>query len=155
MCPDDGYVCFQESELLCGVMDKAWLGDGQKNGLFAILLRDHGAYLMSHDDDRPFERPSGAMGRTFPQRLDGDEFYADLRYTPMGDGLTVDFAERLLAEEAELQALRADAVDDEPRHEVLEEGGAAASLGQAEPRRLEVVGRADAEAEGGGLAQVC
>ena len=43
MCPDDGYVCFQESELLCGVMDKAWLGDGQKNGLFAILLRDHGA----------------------------------------------------------------------------------------------------------------
>lgn len=63
------------------------------------LLRDHGAYLMSHDDDRPFERPSGAMGRTFPQRLDGDEFYADLRYTPMGDGLTVDFAERLLAEE--------------------------------------------------------
>ena len=42
MCPDDGYVCFQDSELLCGVMDKAWLGDGQKNGLFAILLRDAG-----------------------------------------------------------------------------------------------------------------
>ena len=43
MCPDDGYVCFQDSELICGVMDKAWLGDGQKNGLFAILLRDNGA----------------------------------------------------------------------------------------------------------------
>ena len=42
MCPDDGYVCFQDSELVCGVLDKAWLGDGQKNGLFAILLRDAG-----------------------------------------------------------------------------------------------------------------
>ena len=40
MCEDDGYVCFQDSELLCGVLDKSWLGDGQKNGLFAILLRD-------------------------------------------------------------------------------------------------------------------
>ena len=35
-------ACFQDSELICGVMDKAWLGDGQKNGLFAILLRDAG-----------------------------------------------------------------------------------------------------------------
>ena len=24
------------------MLDKAWLGDGQKNGLFAILLRDAG-----------------------------------------------------------------------------------------------------------------
>ena len=34
--------CCQDSELVCGVLDKAWLGDGQKNGLFAILLRDAG-----------------------------------------------------------------------------------------------------------------
>ena len=40
MCEDDGYVCIQDSELICGVLDKSWLGDGQKNGLFAILLRD-------------------------------------------------------------------------------------------------------------------
>ena len=37
-----GYFCFQDSDLICGVLDKAWLGDGQKNGLFAILLRDAG-----------------------------------------------------------------------------------------------------------------
>ena len=41
MCPDDGYVCFQDSELISGVMDKAILGGGSKSSLFAALLRDH------------------------------------------------------------------------------------------------------------------
>ena len=43
MCPDDGYVCFQASEHICGVLDKSLLGGGSKSSLFAVLLRDHSA----------------------------------------------------------------------------------------------------------------
>ena len=43
MCPDDGFVCFYQSEHLCGVLDKSILGGGSKASLFAALLRDHSA----------------------------------------------------------------------------------------------------------------
>ena len=32
----------QNSELLCGAMDKSHLGGGSKNNIFYILLRDYG-----------------------------------------------------------------------------------------------------------------
>ncbi|GAM24976.1 hypothetical protein SAMD00019534_081510 [Acytostelium subglobosum LB1] len=40
MCPRDGYVCFRNSELMCGSIDKAIIGGGNKNSLFHILMRD-------------------------------------------------------------------------------------------------------------------
>eukprot|EP00004_Rigifila_ramosa_P019449 TRINITY_DN4940_c0_g1_i2.p1 TRINITY_DN4940_c0_g1~~TRINITY_DN4940_c0_g1_i2.p1 ORF type:complete len:1028 (+),score=226.55 TRINITY_DN4940_c0_g1_i2:430-3084(+) len=43
MCPKDGYVCFQDSEMMTGTLDKRILGAGGKNGLFGVLIRDHGA----------------------------------------------------------------------------------------------------------------
>ena len=43
MCPDDGYVCIYQSELISGVLDKSLLGGGSKSSLFATLLRDHSA----------------------------------------------------------------------------------------------------------------
>ena len=43
MCPDDGYVCFRDSEHISGVLDKSILGGGSKSSLFAALLRDHSA----------------------------------------------------------------------------------------------------------------
>jgi DNA-directed RNA polymerase III subunit RPC1 len=43
-CPKDGWVCIQNSELICGVIDKAMVGDGNKNSVFAVLMRDFGPY---------------------------------------------------------------------------------------------------------------
>lgn len=40
--PQDGYVCFRNSELLSGNLCKKTLG-GQKGGLYYVLLRDHGS----------------------------------------------------------------------------------------------------------------
>ncbi len=36
MCPKDGYVCFHNSQLLCGRLGKATLGGGNKAGLFQV-----------------------------------------------------------------------------------------------------------------------
>ena len=39
---DDNYLCVRNSEVMCGVMDKNILGDGKKDSVFYILLRDYG-----------------------------------------------------------------------------------------------------------------
>lgn len=44
MCWKDGYVCFRNSELMCGNLAKKTLGDGSKQGLFYVLIRDHGSH---------------------------------------------------------------------------------------------------------------
>nr|CCA19646.1 DNAdirected RNA polymerase III largest subunit puta [Albugo laibachii Nc14]CCA23078.1 RNA polymerase III putative [Albugo laibachii Nc14] len=44
MCYKDGYVCFRNSELMCGNLCKKTLGDGSKQGLFYVLIRDHGSH---------------------------------------------------------------------------------------------------------------
>jgi DNA-directed RNA polymerase III subunit RPC1 len=43
MDPDDGYVCFRNSELLSGNLCKRTLGDGGRNNIFYALARDYGA----------------------------------------------------------------------------------------------------------------
>ncbi|EFC49521.1 predicted protein [Naegleria gruberi] len=42
MCPNDGYVCFRNSYLICGNLDKKILGDGSKSSLFYVLIRTVG-----------------------------------------------------------------------------------------------------------------
>ena len=42
MAPNDGYLVIQNSEIMCGVMDKNTVGDGKKNSLFGVILRDYG-----------------------------------------------------------------------------------------------------------------
>ena len=41
-CPNDGFVLIRNSELLCGIIDKATIGDGSKSGLVFALLKDCG-----------------------------------------------------------------------------------------------------------------
>ena len=36
MCPNDGWVCFRNSTLMCGRLGKKTLGDGNKSGLFHV-----------------------------------------------------------------------------------------------------------------------
>lgn len=43
LCPNDGWVVIHNSDLLCGVIDKAIIGDGNKNSMFYVILRDFGA----------------------------------------------------------------------------------------------------------------
>ncbi|GLJ45066.1 hypothetical protein SUGI_0948710 [Cryptomeria japonica] len=47
MCPNDGCVYFRNSELLSGQIGKATLGNGNKNGLFTILLRDYNSHAAA------------------------------------------------------------------------------------------------------------
>lgn len=39
---DDGYVVVRNSEVMCGRIDKSTVGDGKKNTIFYIILRDFG-----------------------------------------------------------------------------------------------------------------
>ncbi|XP_023733078.1 DNA-directed RNA polymerase III subunit 1 isoform X2 [Lactuca sativa] len=41
MCPNDGYIYIRNSELLSGQLGKATLGNGNKDGLYSVLLRDY------------------------------------------------------------------------------------------------------------------
>lgn len=47
MCPNDGLVYFRNSELLSGQLGKATLGNGNKDGLFSVLLRDYKAHAAA------------------------------------------------------------------------------------------------------------
>ncbi|PIA38792.1 hypothetical protein AQUCO_02700173v1 [Aquilegia coerulea] len=47
MCQNDGYVYFRNSELICGQLGKVTLGNGNKDGLFSILLRDYNAHAAA------------------------------------------------------------------------------------------------------------
>ena len=42
MSPNDGYLVIQNSEIMCGVFDKNTVGDGKKNSVFGVILRDYG-----------------------------------------------------------------------------------------------------------------
>ncbi|ORY11690.1 DNA-directed RNA polymerase III subunit RPC1 [Clohesyomyces aquaticus] len=39
---DDAYLVIRNSEVMCGVMDKATVGDGKKDSVFYVLMRDFG-----------------------------------------------------------------------------------------------------------------
>lgn len=47
MCPNDGFVYFRNSELICGQLGKATLGNSNKDGLYSVLLRDYNAYAAA------------------------------------------------------------------------------------------------------------
>eukprot|EP00965_Chrysotila_dentata_P149120 4925272-Pleurochrysis_carterae.AAC.1 len=66
MCPKDGWVIFQNSEHICGVLDKALLGGGTKDGLFCVLLRDNGADAAAQVMGAG--RPARTHGRTHTRK---------------------------------------------------------------------------------------
>ena len=42
MSNNDGYLVIRNSEIMCGVFDKNTVGDGKKNSVFGVILRDFG-----------------------------------------------------------------------------------------------------------------
>ncbi len=66
------------------------------------LLGDKAEYIFGEADDRAAERPYKHLGRTFPHKLGAEkasDFYGALRYVPMGDELTLDFAKEAVTHE--------------------------------------------------------
>ncbi|XP_055835771.1 DNA-directed RNA polymerase III subunit 1-like [Solanum dulcamara] len=47
MCPSDGFVYFRNSELISGQLGKATLGNGNKDGLYSVLLRDYKSHAAA------------------------------------------------------------------------------------------------------------
>ncbi|CAI0374147.1 unnamed protein product [Linum tenue] len=47
MCPNDGFVYFRNSELISGQLGKATLGNGNKDGLYSVLLRDYNTFAAA------------------------------------------------------------------------------------------------------------
>lgn len=44
MSPNDGWLVVVNSEIMCGVMDKATVGSGKKKSIFGVIMRDYGAH---------------------------------------------------------------------------------------------------------------
>jgi predicted AlkP superfamily pyrophosphatase or phosphodiesterase len=66
------------------------------------LLQDRSSYIYGDRDDEPWEKSYKKLGRTFPHPLGNEDekaFYAGLRYTPMGDELTLAFVKELVDQE--------------------------------------------------------
>uniref|UniRef100_A0A1D1XDD4 DNA-directed RNA polymerase subunit n=1 Tax=Anthurium amnicola TaxID=1678845 RepID=A0A1D1XDD4_9ARAE len=47
MCHNDGFVYFRNSELLSGQLGKVTLGNGNKDGLFSVLIRDYNTHAAA------------------------------------------------------------------------------------------------------------
>jgi predicted AlkP superfamily pyrophosphatase or phosphodiesterase len=66
------------------------------------LLNDKGTYTYAYQDDRKTEKGYKHLKNTFPHKLGNKkekDFYKALRFTPMGDKLTLDFAKTLIQKE--------------------------------------------------------
>ncbi|KAJ3826441.1 hypothetical protein F5878DRAFT_258749 [Lentinula raphanica] len=44
MSPNDGWLVIVNSEVMCGVMDKAIVGSGKKKSIFGVIMRDYGPH---------------------------------------------------------------------------------------------------------------
>ncbi|KAK2462263.1 hypothetical protein APHAL10511_005569 [Amanita phalloides] len=42
--PNDGWLVIVNSEIMCGVMDKATIGSGKKKSIFGVIMRDYGSH---------------------------------------------------------------------------------------------------------------
>lgn len=42
--PNDGWLVIVNSEIMCGVMDKATVGSGKKKSVFGVIMRDYGPH---------------------------------------------------------------------------------------------------------------
>ena len=64
------------------------------------LLHDQTTYVAKDMDDRPYEANFKPMGRTFPHPYGEDKYlYLRLSLTPVGDELTLNFAQTLIEKE--------------------------------------------------------
>ncbi len=52
MSPNDGWLVIVNSEIMCGVMDKAIVGSGKKKSIFGVIMRDYGPHEAANAMNR-------------------------------------------------------------------------------------------------------
>lgn len=66
------------------------------------LLEEPAKYIFAKNDDASWEKSYKALGRAFPHPLGNEDekaYYSGLRFTPMGDELTISFVKELVEQE--------------------------------------------------------
>ena len=67
--PNDGWLVVVNSEIMCGVMDKATVGSGKKKSIFGVILRDYGPHEAAAAMNRIAKLCARWLGR-FPKFLE-------------------------------------------------------------------------------------
>ena len=61
--PNDGYLVIVNSEIMCGVMDKATVGSGKKKSVFGVIMRDYGPHEAAAAMNRVAKLCARYLGR--------------------------------------------------------------------------------------------
>lgn len=64
--PNDGWLVVVNSEIMCGVMDKATVGSGKKKSIFGVILRDYGPHEAAAAMNRVAKLCARWLGRFSP-----------------------------------------------------------------------------------------
>ncbi len=63
--PNDGWLVIVNSEIMCGVMDKATVGGGKKKSVFGIIMRDYGPHEAASAMNRLAKLCARWLGASF------------------------------------------------------------------------------------------
>ena len=63
--PNDGWLVVVNSEIMCGVMDKATVGSGKKKSIFGVILRDYGPQEAASAMNRLAKLAARYLGKNY------------------------------------------------------------------------------------------
>lgn len=63
--PNDGWLVIVNSEIMCGVMDKATVGGGKKKSVFGVIMRDYGPHEAASAMNRLAKLCARWLGASF------------------------------------------------------------------------------------------
>jgi len=69
MSPNDGWLVIVNSEIMCGVMDKAIVGSGKKKSIFGVIMRDYGPHEAAAAMNRLAKLCARWLGMFFLRRF--------------------------------------------------------------------------------------
>lgn len=64
--PNDGWLVVVNSEIMCGVMDKATVGSGKKKSIFGVIMRDYGPHEAAITMNRLAKLAARYLGNSLP-----------------------------------------------------------------------------------------
>ena len=85
--PNDGWLVVVNSEIMCGVMDKATVGSGKKKSIFGVIMRDYGPHEAATAMNRLAKLAARYLGMSFAFQVDADR--ADMRKANYGFSLGI------------------------------------------------------------------
>jgi DNA-directed RNA polymerase III subunit RPC1 len=69
MSPNDGWLVVVNSEIMCGVMDKATVGSGKKKSIFGVIMRDYGSHEAAAAMGRLAKLCARYLGELIPHSI--------------------------------------------------------------------------------------